>query len=839
MSLFENTPLINTGNPTIDSQCGVAFSIAVLAAAYNVAQAFREARRERQQQRRSRRGVRDRTNAIRAFYILALLSFATVMWLRSEHRAIKLVSMADIQEYRQTTLRGTVLGKEPAGWVGAEFVKDTANNIRLPNVDEIPAAASKLYDNVKHAAQSGASVASDFMHAGGKVAGAVADPDGRDGRQVKKQIDKTVKGVQKTANQRAKRAVDDTKAALYAGGQSVLHEASALWEGESEIPSELSKTFPWAGGILKPNSSVWDFFKSLIDTALRYWWMQQWLAGYVVWAVYVGLECHYQDFRAHVAFSFALLGYCSSLATMQCLFFALLLHKTDGGPGTASHRGYRRHQPLGQVVLIPAVLSLACVLRLPFETRAGWLDILQSLVMVLPMCVAAVLQVSDAVRCAHGNMLTLSQDRDRMDAWVKSYGSRGQARHVLSVIWWTIGMACLVTHLVATYNGYLASDPASENGRWWLPSLDRFRRSSDKPAHMFHSIGSVLSALGDHAWLNAVGWDVLFSTASIGLWAAVRSADPRSIAKCALWPWLDGTLEVAQDAAEYVQETTEPYVEATKQGVSHLQDAAQPYLKKSKQGISDFNEAAQPYLKKTKEYLDDEREYLGEVWDRNAPDAQEVMKKAKKGVDVGLERVGTASKRAVSSAAQLINGHGGTDDEADSLFTQRSSNAPDVARQARARRTYNEQSKGQDHDDQGDWDEVRSKKSPSPTKRRGRPPSAGPKRASSAPRKAASRSRTRNGEVQSSPTKRRSSRLRNLTDSVPGTSQDSDERSGWLPDGREITRTLRNSLPSSADLRITPDIVEGAEAGGLTLGLFVFGGLGLASAGVFGADGMQ
>ncbi|TKA36763.1 hypothetical protein B0A54_11633 [Friedmanniomyces endolithicus] len=704
MSLFENTPLINTGNPTIDSQCGVVFSIAVLAAAYNVAQAFREARRERQQQRRSRRGVPDRTKAIGAFYVLALLSFATVTWLRSEHRAIKLVSMADIQEYRQTALRGTVLGKEPAGWAGAEFVKDTANNIRLPNVDEIPAAASKLYDNVKHAAQSGASVASDFMHAGGKVAGAVADPDGRDGRQVKKQIDKTVKGVQKTANQRAKRAVDDTKAALYAGGQSVLHEASALWEGESEIPSELSKTFPWAGGILKPNSSVWDFFKSLIDTAPRYWWMQQWLAGYVVWA---------------------------------------------------------------------------------------------------------------------------------------SYGSRGQARHVLSVIWWTIGMACLVTHLVATYNGYLASDPASENGRWWLPSLDRFRRSGDKPAHMFHSIGSILSALGDHAWLNAVGWDVLFSTASIGLWVAVSSADPRSIAKCALWPWLDGTLEAAQDAAEYVQETTEPYVEATKQGMSDLQDAAQPYLKKSKQGISDFNEAAQPYLKKTKEYLDDEREYLGEVWDRNAPDAQEVMKKAKKGVDVGLERVGTASIRAVSSAAQLINGHGGTDEKADSLFTQRSSNAPDVARQARARRTYNEQSKGQDHDDQGDWDEVRSKKSPSPTKRRGRPPSAGPKRASSAPRKATSRSRTRNGEGQSAPTKRRSSRLRNLTDNIPGTSQDSDERSGWLPDGREITRTLRNSLPSSAALRITADIVEGAEAGGLTLGLFVFGGLGLASAGVFGADGMQ
>ncbi|KAK1807265.1 hypothetical protein LTR12_018391, partial [Friedmanniomyces endolithicus] len=445
--------------------------------------------------------------------------------------------------------------------------------------------------------------------------------------------------------------------ALYAGGQSVLHEASALWEGESEIPNELSKTFPWAGGVFKPNSSVWDFFKSLIDSAPRFWWTLQWLAGYIAWAVYVGLECHYLHFRAYVALSFALLGYCSSLATMQCLFFALLLHKTDGDPGTTSHRGYRRHQPLGQVVLVPALLSLACVLRLPFETRAGWwagwLDILQSLVMVLPMCAAAVLQ-----------------DRDRMDAWVKSYGSDGQAKYVLSLIWWTVGMACLITHLVATYNGYLASDPASENGRWWIPSLDRFRRSSDKPAHMFHSIGSILRALGDHAWLNAVGWDVLFSTVSIGLWAAVSSADPRSMAKCALWPWLDGTLEVAQDAAEYVQETTEPYVEATKQSMSDLQDAAQPYLKKSRQGISDLQDAAQPYLKKTKEYLDDEREYLGEVWDRNAPDAQEVMKKAKKGVDVGLERVGTASKRAVSSAAQLVNGHGATDEDADSAFTQ-------------------------------------------------------------------------------------------------------------------------------------------------------------------------
>ncbi|TKA61974.1 hypothetical protein B0A55_10668, partial [Friedmanniomyces simplex] len=342
MSLFEDTPLLSTGNATIDTQCGVVLGLALLAAAYTIARAFHEARRERQYHR-SRRGggLPDRrARAIPAFYLLALLSFANVTWLRTEHRRVKLVSIADIQAYRQTTLRGTVLDKEPAGWIelsgvkkGTEYVKNTAENTRMPTPEEIPSAGNKFYAGAKHAAQSGASAVAEAMHAGGKVAKVVADPGGRETRNMRKSVDRNVKGAKKTVNEKAKQALDDTKAAMYARGRNVLNEASALWEGESEIPGELSKTFPWAGGVFNAKSSVWDFFKSLIDTAPRFWWTQQWLAGYVAWAVYVGLECHYRDFRAYVALSFVLLGYCFSLATMQCLFFALLLHKTDDRHG--------------------------------------------------------------------------------------------------------------------------------------------------------------------------------------------------------------------------------------------------------------------------------------------------------------------------------------------------------------------------------------------------------------------------------------------------------------------------------------------------------------------------
>ncbi|KAK5740948.1 hypothetical protein LTR17_004302 [Elasticomyces elasticus] len=828
MSVFEDTPFINTGNTTIDTQCRVVFSIGVVIAAYYVFKAFSQAHRGRP--RYSSRGLPDRTNAIRAFYVLALVSFVTVSWLRTEHRRIKLISWKEIQAIRQSEhIRDIPLaGQQPKH---VQVMKNTVEfvdaNVKVPDLPP----ADELATGIVHGFQSMTSFvgkAAKSVGAGIHHVGDVVEDPGKAASKAKDQIGEQVQTAGTILRRGTKKAADSAAAGVQYAAQTVVEETSDLLNGRSDLPEDIAKMF---GSNVK--ASVWDFFVSLVNKAPRFFWTQEWLAGYIVWAVYVGLQCayqgveklelhadiprtgHYHDYGDYAALSFILLGWCTSLAAMQCLFFASNLDVIDRR--RAARVDVYRQGPLPVIILGTSVVSMIFVLLLSSETaRAGWMNVLHSGVMFVPILGAWMLSRSRRVR-----------------HWTLRYRTAKQGKSALTIIWWITGLFCIVSHLMAIHGAYMASDP-SNRGRWWLPSLDRFRSSSHKPAHVFHSIRSVLGALGDHAWLNAVGWDVIFSLLSVSLWSAVSSAAPAQMVKCALYPWLDGTIEVAQEAAEYVQETTEPYIDATRQSLGDLQDVAEPYLKKTRQGLGDLQEAAQPYVRKSKEYLDEGGEYLENAWDRNAPDAQEVMKKAKKGVNTGLEQLSSVSKRAVSSAAQLVTGTT-IDEDFDNLFGTYSSNGPDAARQARARRTYNEQTR--DTGDEDDWKTIRSRKSPSPTKRRGRPPkdrsaSEVPGQVRSASRASVSRSRTRNDERPSSPTpmKRRSSRLRNISSMA-----DSDERSWGRPDTGKVARVLRRNSLLPEKIEITSDVVEGAEAAGLTLGLAMLGGLGLASVGVFGS----
>ncbi|KAK5684968.1 hypothetical protein LTS10_003043 [Elasticomyces elasticus] len=826
MSVFEDTPFINTGNPTIDTECGVVFSIGVIIAAYYVFKAFSQAHRGRPRYRS--RGLPDRTNAIRAFYVLALVAFVTVSWLRTEHRRIKLISWKEIQAIRQSErIRDIPLaGQQPKH---VQVMKNTVEfvdaNVKVPDLPQ----ADEVATGIVHGFQSMTSFvgkAAKSVGAGIHHVGHVVEDPGKAASKAKDQIGEQVQTAGTILRRGTKKAANNAAAGMQYAAQTVVGETSDIWYGKIDLPEDIAKMF---GSNAK--ASVWDFFVSLVNKAPRFFWTQEWLAGYIVWAVYVGLQCHYHDYGDYAALSFILLGWCTSLAAMQCLFFALNLDVIDRR--RAARVDVYRQGPLPVIVLGTSIVSMTFVLLLSSESaRAGWMNVLHSGVMFVPILGAWMLSRSRRVR-----------------DWTLRYRTAKQGKSALTIIWWITGLFCIVSHLMAIHGAYMASDP-SNRGRWWLPSLDRFRSSSNKPAHVFHSIRSVLGALGDHAWLNAVGWDVIFSLLSVSLWSAVSSAAPAEMVKCALYPWLDGTIEVAQEAAEYVQETTEPYIDATRQNFSDLQDVANPYWEKTRQGLGDLQEAAQPYVRKSKEYLDDGGEYLENVWDRNAPDAQEVMKKAKKGVNTGLEQLSSVSKRAVSSAAQLVTGttidedfdnlfgtysSNGPDAKFDSLFGTRSSNGPDAARQARARRTYNEQAR--DTGDEDDWKTVRSRKSPSPTKRRGRPPkdrsaSEVPGQVRSASRASVSHSRARIQERPSSPTpmKRRSSRLRNISSMA-----DSDERSWGLPDTGKVARVLRRNSLLPEKIEITSDVVEGAEAAGLTLGLAIFGGLGLASVGVFGS----
>lgn len=103
---------------------------------------------------------------------------------------------------------------------------------------------------------------------------------------------------------------------------------------------------------------------------------------------------------------------------------------------------------------------------------------------------------------------------------------------------------------------------------------------------------------------------------------------------------------------------------------------------------------------------------------------------------------------------------------------------------------------------------------------------AGSKSPAPPTKRASSRSRAGGTSTQASPAKRRSSRIKSLTHSG---AQKAYAVGRQAVDG--LTRVHKLSAADGAG-----DAAEKFEAAGLAIGLFVIGGLGLASAGVFGAD---
>ena len=66
-----------------------------------------------------------------------------------------------------------------------------------------------------------------------------------------------------------------------------------------------------------------------------------------------------------------------------------------------------------------------------------------------------------------------------------------------------------------------------------------FRASQPEATHLQQietAVNRVLGALGDHPAVNAVGWDVLLSAISLGMWCIVHGVDVDGIIECSIWP---------------------------------------------------------------------------------------------------------------------------------------------------------------------------------------------------------------------------------------------------------------------------------------------------------------
>jgi len=338
-------------------------------------------------------------------------------------------------------------------------------------------------------------------------------------------------------------------------------------------------------------------------------------------------------------------------------------------------------------------------------------------------------------------------------------------KKLLSTVWFAISVLMLCLHIYTTFSAFSES-VATSRTRWFIPGLGRVTRSGRTK----ETARKVLGSLGEHPWINAVGWDVLFSQLGLCLWAFLSDADVRGMLKCTLWPWLDETIEAVGEGVERVGEAVDPYARVSMEKAQQMREPLEEY---ARQGMTVAKETAG----RASEWLEEHEMDL------------------------------KSTKRRIGKAADALM-QGLNDDEDDD---------------------GNDQPEEIDYHDDRYWQEAVHQ---SPRKR------------GASPRKSSGRGRGKvnesNEEAEHDGTVKRMTRSRSRDtlngDPAVRARRQSKKR---VPQGQErrSSMNLFNRLP--IQVRVPRGVTYGAEAAGLAWALFSVGGLGVASAGVYGADEME
>ncbi|KAK5116425.1 hypothetical protein LTR62_007972 [Meristemomyces frigidus] len=776
MVFFKDTPFFSTGDQTLDQIFAFAtlttVSLALLNVLGHINVAFSQLGHARSH------GRKGTSKAPQALWFFALATVSMLVAWREEYPGVPFIGKT------QKQVRERVISNVQ------ESIHFATSDIHLPHYGQAT-------NGIKHAFESGASAAAYATQAVGSAAE----------KEKKASIDDVTAAVKQSwfytsalLHTNAKQAPQDTADAARQRTQQFGVELVAWWNSDEAERADLAKNYPWMKEYVMPTASLWDSFHVLIDNQRHFWWAQQWFAGYLTWALYVGLECQRRGFRAHLALSLVIIGYTVSLATAQSIFFGLLLLRSD----STSRTGRAQRTAHMWTMLVPIVLEMVILARVPGafslenkQTQLNMLNAIQLAVMAIPALGAEIL---------HNWVPTRSRQRE-------SHFSPSELRRALVLVWWSAGVLSLALQINTTYWAYRETDPILD-GRWWNLGLDRSSWSSRSRIHLVHSLGTVLGSLGDHAWLNAIGWDVLLSAISISAWAWISSVDPAGILKCSLVPF--DVLGAAGDAVENAMEMAAPVVDDVQQRVEPYTNAVYDY-------VSDVMEAAEPWTDGRTDLAEDDLKKLGQSMESNGLTVDNLARGAQRSVSYSYSALGAASMRTLRRASEYMSA-GNRDDDNEHFDSMPSEDNKDRARspKERGRPSRKQSTNGEDDED---WQELRSKKSRSPVKSRGRPPANGKDKPRAAPVRLA-------GET----TLRRSPRARSEvgTDEKAITHALGMNKIGKA--ARQAAQQLQDVTPSSHDLGLGKLNAEGAEAAGLTFSLFAVGGLGLASAGVFGAE---
>ncbi|KAI1378350.1 hypothetical protein F4677DRAFT_392366 [Hypoxylon crocopeplum] len=321
---------------------------------------------------------------------------------------------------------------------------------------------------------------------------------------------------------------------------------------ETENSSKLSLTYiaQW----LSDTPIYYDTLEIVVEKARRFWWSQQIDLATVAFSMLLSIEGRRR--KIPLTSAFLILAHLVNLSFAQNLFcLALLLTPTPLPSGNEDL----------ELPVVPLPTSRLIQIRdklIPPKPKDWHLHpfILQitlvfnyGSIFFLPYAAETPSFMNMAFLARASTFLPLILPQIVPVSWGTVHSHPHDAYGSFTAIFRTISAVSFALHIKSSISGLVYNLPNSHYHRhsvflpWDMKERSTWERSTTASS-------KVLGSISDHPAVQAVGWDVLVSTLSLGLWAAVRATDVQDIIESTI-PFYNSRRKIEQTAKDETPRT--------------------------------------------------------------------------------------------------------------------------------------------------------------------------------------------------------------------------------------------------------------------------------------------
>ncbi|KAI1777793.1 hypothetical protein F4818DRAFT_325859 [Hypoxylon cercidicola] len=316
-----------------------------------------------------------------------------------------------------------------------------------------------------------------------------------------------------------------------------LDEPGSLYPDEELVlePEDSSNvSLAYIGHWLSDTPIYYDALEIVAEKARRFWWGQQIDLATVAFSVLLSVEGRRRKISLNAAFLG--LAHLVNLSFAQNLFYLALLLTPSPLPSGGEDL---------ELPVAPVPTSKLSQIRNKFlpPKPKDWhlhpLALLSTLalnygsILFLPYTADTPSFMTLVLFTRASTFLPLFLPAIAPMGWGTIQSHPHDAYSSYTTVFKTISAASFALHAKASVLALIYNAPDSHYHRhstffpWDVEERTTWERSTT-------AVGKVLGSLSDHPAVQAVGWDVLLCTLSLGIWAAVRATDVQDIIKSAI-----------------------------------------------------------------------------------------------------------------------------------------------------------------------------------------------------------------------------------------------------------------------------------------------------------------